>query len=453
MKFWPGYHFRPREHWVNDPNGLTEYKGTYHLYYQYNPHGDTWGDIHWGHATSADLTHWQERPVAMRPCTEKGEIHCFSGSACKLRDGKPVFYYTSVGEEQAGRGCRNGAEQWMAFPSPDMDTLIQTDAYAMRAEMHGGRDVREWRDPCVIPYHDGYLMVLGGCIDNAHGACLLYTSEDGLHFRYHSVLAEDATGQDESWECPNFFPLGDKYVMFYSPYREVRYLLGDLTEDLRFIPCASGVLDPSAREGFYAPQTFEDEQGRRIIIGWSPDEARGTWQGIQGWNGCFTLPKELYIENNTLKMRTLPELQQLKEAYLAGEGELLPRQVGEQFVLTVDDHLNAGDCVEADVLCSADGKTFTRVRVTAEGDVTILREHSTSFEGVHTTPISRKIALPDGRLHLELYVDHSMIELNCNGEWSTARVYPATDDGFAAVRTKGTYRIEKMRNIKEDASR
>ena len=200
MKFWPGYHFRPREHWVNDPNGLTEYKGTYHLYYQYNPHGDTWGDIHRGHATSADLTHWQERPVAMRPCTEKGEIHCFSGSACKLRDGKPVFYYTSVGEEQAGRGCRDGAEQWMAFPSPDMDTLIQTDAYAMRAEMHGGRDVREWRDPCVIPYHDGYLMVLGGRIDNAHGACLLYTSEDGLHFRYHSVLAEDTTGQDESWE-------------------------------------------------------------------------------------------------------------------------------------------------------------------------------------------------------------------------------------------------------------
>ena len=75
----PEWHYRPEHNWINDPNGLVFHEGWYHMFYQYNPNGDEWGDIHWGHAVSTDLMHWENRPVAMAPAEEKGEIHCFSG--------------------------------------------------------------------------------------------------------------------------------------------------------------------------------------------------------------------------------------------------------------------------------------------------------------------------------------------------------------------------------------
>ena len=74
----PAFHFTPKAHWMNDPNGMFYFNGTYHLYYQYYPEDNVWGPMHWGHATSKDLVHWEEQPIALYP-DEQGYI--FSGSA------------------------------------------------------------------------------------------------------------------------------------------------------------------------------------------------------------------------------------------------------------------------------------------------------------------------------------------------------------------------------------
>lgn len=71
----PLYHFTPEKNWINDPNGLCQVDGVYHMYYQYNPNDSVWGDMHWGHAVSRDLLHWETRPVAMAPAYDQGEIH------------------------------------------------------------------------------------------------------------------------------------------------------------------------------------------------------------------------------------------------------------------------------------------------------------------------------------------------------------------------------------------
>ena len=71
-KFYPGFHYRPQKNWINDPNGLIYKDGWYHMFYQYNPGGDVWGDIHWGHAKSRDLIHWEECTVALTPSYAEG---------------------------------------------------------------------------------------------------------------------------------------------------------------------------------------------------------------------------------------------------------------------------------------------------------------------------------------------------------------------------------------------
>lgn len=453
MDFRPAYHYRPKENWVNDPNGLIHYNDKYHLYFQYNPHGDQWGDIHWGHAVSCDMVHWETHPIAMEPATQMGEIHCFSGSACKDSDGRPVFYYTSIGKEEEGRGGKDGAQQWIAPPSNDMDRLLQTNAHVMLPAMHGDLKVQEWRDPYVIRHGGRTLMVLGCRLEDSCGACLLYTSDNGLDFTYHSVLAQDESGSDYAWECPNFFPLDDKFVLFYSPFKATHYIIGDLSDDLRFSPVARGVLDEAAWEGFYAPQAFADTHDRGIVIGWSPDAARGDWQGITGWSGCFALPREMYIENNVLKMRVIPEIRKLESDTKVGLLPLLEEDEGGQYVLRLDVELEERGAVQADVLRSKDGQMFTRIRVEADGHMSLIREHSTAHEGVHTFVLERQLAPMNGKAHIEIYVDHSIVEASCNGEWITARVYPSQEDctGVAVALTQaaGSYELAQMENCRK----
>src|SRR5580765_20545 len=92
----PVYHFRPPANWMNDPNGPIYHKGYYHMFYQHNPYGDKWGNMHWGHARSRDLVRWEHLPIALWPSKEAGEEHVFSGCALINDQGQPMIFYTSI---------------------------------------------------------------------------------------------------------------------------------------------------------------------------------------------------------------------------------------------------------------------------------------------------------------------------------------------------------------------
>jgi beta-fructofuranosidase len=109
----PVYHFRPPAQWMNDPNGTIFHNGFYHLFYQHNPYGDTWGNMHWGHARSRDLVRWEHLPIALWPSKELGEDHCFSGCASLNGDGVPMLFYTSVSGQRPN-------EQWAAVGDQDL---------------------------------------------------------------------------------------------------------------------------------------------------------------------------------------------------------------------------------------------------------------------------------------------------------------------------------------------
>ena len=447
----PGYHYRASQNWINDPCGLIQHQGVYHLYHQYNPHGDQWGDMHWGHAVSEDLVHWSEQEIAMMPDASHGEEHCFTGCGYHLPDGRPAFFYTSIDH-------RRDPDQWMALPEDDtLNKLVQTRENAMTLDMHTpGMKVEEWRDPSILPYKDGYLMVLGCRLSidggEATGAALLYTGKDGVHFTYHSVLAAADGGEDHSWECPNFFRIGDKHMLLFSPYRQPYYMVGTLTEELRFLPEGRGTLDEGGHEGYYAPQSFRDERGRQLIMAWMPERSRGRWNGIKGWAGCLTLPREVYLENNVVKMRVVPEIESLVASTETGMLPLNACKAGEQYRIVIDAELNREDCITAEVLATPDGAEKTIVALHGDGRLVVDRRLS-SLHPTHHSLLERRVTLRDGKAHLEVYVDHSVIEAAGNDEWVSTRVYPSREDAQLAtlsVRSgKGTYSLSRMNSCKK----
>ncbi len=418
----PKYHFRPDANWMNDPNGLCQVDGWYHMFYQYNPRGDKWGDIHWGHARSRDLFHWEGMPIAMAPDEAKGEIHCFSGGCCKDETGKPHFFYTSVGREEDGRDCVNGAQQWTAEPADgDLTRLVQSDAHAMTDDIHAGMHVRDWRDPYVIRHGEQYLMVLGGCVEEK-GCVLLYTSPDMVNWTYRHILAQSDVADGKPWECPNFFEVDGRFVLFYSPCAQVMAQVGTLDEELHFHCEYEEVLDPAAWSGYYAPQAFRDENGRTLLFGWMPEcDGRS-----KGWSGMMSLPRELHIENGRLTAWPVDGVDSLGlwHSVEALPGETLLAEDGRHMLLRMKTKLDAPINLR---LFAGEG-CETLLRITPEGEVTLNRERSGGQQADHST-ISRRFPVKDGYVELFLALDGSAVECMVNGAWLSGRVYPEEGAG------------------------
>lgn len=410
----PLYHFTPEKNWINDPNGLCQVDGVYHMYYQYNPNDSVWGDMHWGHAVSRDLLHWETRPVAMAPAYGQGEIHCFSGGCCKDKKGRPHFFYTSIGRAEDGRGAADGAQQWFAEPvDGDLDHLQQCWEGALKDDMHPGFVLLEWRDPCVLPWKGQYLMVLGGKVDE-RGCVLLYTSPDMRSWTYHHLLVQSEAADGIPYECPNFFPLDGRMVLLYSPYGPVEVLVGDLDEELNFHVASKEVLDPAGRQGFYAPQVFRDEAGRTILQGWMPEADGDDRARARGYSGAMNLPRLLSIRGDYAHAEPLESVWSMMQEKNDVEGR--------HFLAQVCCKVSALP-LQMEFLTSPDGRERTHLTLTADGVLTLDRSASSLDAAADKSAISRKIRMGED-VQLLLAVDDSAVECCVNGQWLSGRVYP-----------------------------
>jgi len=419
----PAWHYRPENHWINDPNGLCQVDGVYHMFYQYNPHGDQWGDIHWGHATSADLLHWQTQPIAMAPLTQAGEHHCFSGGCCKDEAGRPHFFYTSIGREEEGRGARYDAQQWYAEPADEgLTRLVQSPEGALTGDIHGGMQVLEWRDPCVIRHEGQYLMVLGGMVDN-RGCALLYTSPDMKQWTYRHILAQSDRADGVCWECPNLIRVDGHFVLLYSPCAQVMAKVGDLDAALRFHELSEEVLEPADWQGYYAPQCFTDEQGRAILIGWMPecDNRR------KGWSGVMSLPRIMRVRDNRLWLEPLPAAsltQCLEERTVCGAAELGTAASAMLFLTFTPAALP----LTLRVLRTPDGQEETVYTLDRKGLLACDRSRSSLDALPKKDEMQRAVPILEGNNELLAMVDGSAVELMVNGRWLSVRSYPTRAD-------------------------
>lgn len=320
----PAFHVTGSVGWINDPNGFSCYQGEYHLFFQYHPYSNNWGPMHWGHVKTKDFIRWERLPVAIAPDMEYDKDGCFSGSAVETPDGRHLLMYTGVyriiGED--GR-YKHRQIQCVAIGDGVNYRKVSENPVLTAADLPEGGSKADFRDPKL--WYDAeekkYYAVVGNRPADGSGSILLYASRDGVNWTYVGVLDACRNEYGRMWECPDFFPLDGEHVLVVSPQEMKQMglefhvgngtvcLMGDYDKkthrfDRKRVHAIDYGLD------FYAPQTLETPDGRRIMVAWMQNWAtcHSQPENIR-WFGEMTLPRELRIENGRLVQNPVRELE------------------------------------------------------------------------------------------------------------------------------------------------
>lgn len=215
----PAFHLSPRIGWMNDPNGFCRYNGKYHMFYQYHPYNSQWGPMHWGHAVSEDLLHWEHLPVALAPDEAYDIDGCFSGSAATLPDGRQLLMYTGVVRERQANGGYNEVQTQCLAVGDGVDYVkYEGNPVLDEKSLPEGCSRYDFRDPKMWQEEDGsYRCVIGNRPADGSGQILLFSSPDGFKWHFEKILVENRNRFGKMWECPDFFPLDGKWVLLTSP--------------------------------------------------------------------------------------------------------------------------------------------------------------------------------------------------------------------------------------------
>ncbi|MDK8091861.1 glycoside hydrolase family 32 protein [Streptococcus intermedius] len=302
-------HLLPPIGWMNDPNGFVYFKGEYHLFYQFHPYDSIWGPMHWGHAKSRDLLHWEELPVVLAPSETYDQNGCFSGSALVVDDRLVLIYtgHVEAGEERIETQCIATSKDGIVFDKYVGNPVISQEQIQRIA------DIADFRDPKMFKYGNIYYTVVASKTADSRGQILLFESTDGFNWQFKSVLLEGNQEEGIMWECPDLFELDGKWVLMISPIEMKRqqYQYWNINSTLVFI----GEIDWKIGRfkvkhqhevdgglDFYAPQTCVNDTGERYLVAWMqmwnrtiPSHELG-----HGWSGMMTLPRKLSIKNNCL---------------------------------------------------------------------------------------------------------------------------------------------------------
>lgn len=460
----PRYHFTPPANWMNDPNGIIEWDGKYHLFYQHNPDQPVWDNMHWGHAVSQDLVHWTDLPVALAPTPGSfDEAGCWSGCAVN-NNGVPTIIYTGV---QGNWEIPHNQRVCMATSTDD---LVQWEKYAGKPVIAHPPDdiiVTGFRDPYVWREENAWYMAIGAGIQDVGGAVLLYRSHDLHRWEYLHPLCigdkHDTTSvwTGSVWEVPQIFRLGDTYVLILTVWENDPlysiYLTGSY-RDHRFYPDALHKLDYGDRH-CYAAHTMLDSRGRRIMWGFSGEGRAIDAQKAAGWSGALSLPRALSMgDDGKLVMCPVSEMDSLRgerhrftDIKLSASSSefLIDLQSNALEIVTEIDPADADEC-GIKVCSSPNGEEETYIFYDIRRkQLGVDRRRSTlSQDGGITTDVQQgDFELLSGEtLSLRVYVDCSVIEVYANDRACiTSRVYPSRPDSTGvSVSARGASRIKSI---------
>jgi len=460
------YHFMAEEGWMNDPNGLIYFKGQYHYFYQYNPYDSYWGAMHWGHAVSNDLVHWEYLPIALAPSEAYDnykEGGCFSGSAIEHEGILYLFYTgtTNYGDGFVQTQCMAYSEDGVHFEKYDNNPVIIAPE---------GYEQENFRDPKVWIHEGSFYLVCGAKKDNLAKA-LLYKSTDLKEWEFVNVLAESRGELGYMWECPDFYSLGEKHVLMFSPMglqeRTTVYLVGNMDYRTgKFNYTNSGEIDWGL--DYYAPQSFTDEKGRRLIVGWANAWDWMPWWKDWGptfkenWCGSFGIPREVrLLEDNSLAFVPISELEQLRygekaEKKVKLQNEKYEIQAGDGVAYELKLYINLKETTAEKFQLELRSSNTKKTIITFDlkkSELTVDRSQSDGWSrGISRSPLKLKdkkalcIHIYSDQSSLELFTDDYQTVHSCNifAGNEENKNYLIAKNGTAMIESIRTWRLETL---------
>ncbi|TKH36370.1 glycoside hydrolase [Paenibacillus polymyxa] len=455
----PQYHVSPPAHWMNEPHAPIYFDGQYHLFYQHNPQGPFFHQIHWGHWVSQDLVHWRDLPVALAP--EKDQLApdgIWSGSATYDADGLPVLFFTAGNDSASpNQSVALARSTYTLDGNPD---LVQWAKHPepLIVQKKGMGAFGDFRDPFVWKDDDGWYALVGSGIEG--GAALAFASQDMLNWTYKGPFFKADIQKfpylGPIWELPVLLPLGrdkqgvNKHLLLVSPVGkgadvEVFYWIGQLDkQNLSFIPDQDepqlidvGDFHFTGPSGMVDPKT-----GRNIVFTIAQGDRTSEMEYKSGWAHNGGLPLSVYLrDDGRLGIEPIQELQSLRgpkrlslrDHSLAETNVQLRNVHGDMLEIQLELEPGSAKKFGIKVRCTPDGEEETLLYYDWNQTMLLVdRSKTTLHPGEKCGGVQGgKLELLGENLKLHIYLDRSMVEAYANGLKSlTTRVYPSRMDAL-----------------------
>lgn len=422
------FHLMPPVGWMNDPNGLCWYKGNYHVFYQYSPFDALGGVKFWGHWSSPDLLHWKQQPAALYP-DQTWDIHgAYSGSALVESDALYLYYTGNVKHPGGNHDyIHTGRGHNVALAVTKDGVHIDSNLLLMENKDYPQGLTCHVRDPKVWKSGSTYYMALGARTVQNRGEIIIMESTDKLNWTHlNTITTPEVFGY--MWECPDLFCVDGQYIVLASPqgiaregnkYQNV-YSCGyfPLYGDFRSEYTLGAYAESDIGFDYYAPQTFEAPDGRRIVIGWMgmPDAhyTNPTAKSF-GWQHCMSVPRELHWNGTQLTAVPVHELDALHTNHrtIQADGCISePLSAGSDIQLK-----NNGESLR---ICFGSDAEI----IYADGILTLSLSHTSGYGRKKRTAEIETLS------DLRILADTSSLELFINGgtQVMTTRYYPKEAD-------------------------
>lgn len=426
-------HLRAPRGWINDPNGFIYYKGSYHLFYQHFPYADRWGTMHWGHAVSGDLVHWEHQDIALFPTKYGDQNGCFSGSAIGYKDRLYLFYtgvhYDKIDPEDIHRALddRFASAQMMITSGDGMhfDNFHDKKVIIPPIENPQIGHTTHARDPKVWRGRDAWYLVIGSSTKEHRGELVFYKSSNLTDWEFvNTASSEKIPGW--MWECPDYFRTEGGEVLLISPMG----IPAEGTEEKNHAVCMNVHLKESGCEmtfperyqyldyglDLYAPQTSTDAQGRRVMVAWlrMPKAMEGKRIGM------FCIPRIVEVQDGHIYFRVHPNIEDMYTKKITHASQADEAGYRVSFDMQDGESVCIGGyriCRQGNRICADRSSVFPE---------------RADFQMQSETP-----ELRDG-FHLDVYVDQNLIEVFVNqGEYVISHaVYGLTDEISASGGTQ-----------------
>lgn len=455
------YHGGPYQHWMNEPHAPLYYNGMYHLFFQSNMVGTYWRNISWGHLVSEDMVNWTPVKEAINP-TEDSVVPdgVWSGGATTDVNGVPVLFFTAGNDSYEKDGLISNQNIGAAYPAdlsdPNLTDWVICDELAVIQEEGQGR-AGEFRDPHIWKEGDIWCMlVCSGSSETDGGTALLYETDtlevldDGtidMDWKYMGAVYEmenQSATFGTSWELPIILPVTNeagtitKYVFMISPApagvadNKIYYFIGDFDVGTgKFTPDEAFDNNPSLLDYgsnvFTGPSTFVDPvSGKICMFSIMQDQRTGAEEGAAGWAHCVGLTRNIWLndEGTDLKVAPIDELSDQEGETLVEAADLTLEQANEMLSEA------SGDLLHIKVTFDAQNAEKFGINVKSDGDrqmttftydsanKLILGDTTDKGSAASTGHVSGALALSNGTLTMDIYVDRSLVEAFFNEDKS-----------------------------------